>query len=112
MSGSLDLTIEQGATFERTITIKDSANAAINISSDSFAGQVRKRHQSATAEASFTFNITDGTNGIVVATISSTNTGTMAPGDFVYDIEWTKGSDSSVTRLLEGTATVTPQVTK
>ena len=35
----------------------------------------------------------------------------MTPGDFVYDIEWTQ-SDSSVTRLLEGTATVTPQVTR
>tara|TARA_Y100000114_G_scaffold129425_1_gene126826 strand:+ start:462 stop:800 length:339 start_codon:yes stop_codon:yes gene_type:complete len=112
MSGALDLTIEQGATFSRTITIKDSANSAINISSDSFAGQVRKRHQSATTEAAFSFNITDGSNGVVVATISSTNTGAMEPGDFVYDIEWTQASDSSVTRLLEGTATVTPQVTR
>ena len=112
MSGALDLTIEQGATFSRTITIKDSSNSAINISSDSFAGQVRKRHQRATTEAAFSFNITDGSNGVVVATISSTNTGTMEPGDFVYDIEWTQASDSSVTRLLEGTATVTPQVTR
>ena len=110
MSGALDLTIEQGATFTRTITIKDSSNAAINISGDTFAGQVRKRHQSAKAEASFSFDLTNPTGGQLVASISATNTNAMTPGDFVYDIEWTNGS--TVTRLLEGQATVTPQVTK
>ena len=110
MSGALDLTIEQGATFTRTITIKDSTNTAINISGDTFAGQVRKRHQSATAEASFSFDLTNPTGGQLVASISATNTNAMTPGDFVYDIEWTNGS--TVTRLLEGQATVTPQVTK
>lgn len=110
MSGKLDLTIEQGATFEKTITIKDASNNAVNISSDTFAGQIRKRHQSGTKEADMAFNITDGANGIVVATISATTTATMDSGDFVYDIEWTSGS--TVTRLLEGVATVTPEVTK
>lgn len=110
MSGKLDLTIEQGATFSRTITVKDSSNVAVNISSDTFAGQVRKRHQSGTVEATMTCTVTDGANGEFTAVISSTDTTAMDPGDFVYDIEWTSGS--TVTRLLEGTATVTPQVTR
>lgn len=110
MSGKLDLTIEQGSTFSRTITIKDSSNVVVDISTDTFAGQVRKRHQSGTVEASFTFTITDGANGEVTATISATDTASMDPGDFVYDIEWTSGS--TVTRLLEGVATVTPEVTR
>ena len=46
MSGKLDLTIEQGATFSRTITIKDASNVVVDITNDTFAGQVRKRHQS------------------------------------------------------------------
>tara|TARA_R100001086_G_scaffold192605_1_gene109860 strand:- start:758 stop:1093 length:336 start_codon:yes stop_codon:yes gene_type:complete len=111
MSGKLDITVEQGATFTRTITIKDSSNAAINITGSSFAGQIRKRHQSSTKQADFDFTITNASGGIVIATITAANTGSMEPGDFVYDIEWTQ-SDSSVTRLLEGTATVTPQVTR
>ena len=109
-SGKLDITVEQGATFSRTITIKDASNTAVNISSDTFAGQIRKRHQSAATQAAFSFTITDGANGEVTATISNTNTSSMDPGDFVYDIEWTSGS--TVTRLLEGTATVTPEVTR
>lgn len=109
-SGKLDITVEQGATFSRTITIKDASNTAVNISSDTFAGQIRKRHQSSTKEADFDFTITDGANGEVTATISNTDTSSMDPGDFVYDIEWTSGS--TVTRLLEGTATVTPEVTR
>tara|TARA_Y100000114_G_scaffold153321_1_gene173061 strand:- start:494 stop:829 length:336 start_codon:yes stop_codon:yes gene_type:complete len=111
MSGKLDITVEQGATFQRNITIKDSANVAINISGSTFQGQIRKRHQSATKEADFDFSITNATNGQFIASITAANTTTMEPGDFVYDIEWTQ-SDASVTRLLEGTATVTPQVTR
>jgi hypothetical protein len=110
MSGKLDLTIEQGSTFSRTITIKDASNAVVNITNDTFAGQVRKRHQSGTVDATMTFNITDGANGEVTASITATDTATMDTGDFVYDIEWTSGT--TVTRLLEGTATVTPEVTR
>lgn len=111
MSGKLDLTIEQGATFSRTITIKDASNVVVDITNDTFAGQVRKRHQSGTVEASFTFTITDGANGEVTATISATDTAAMDTGEFVYDIEWTN-TGSNVVRLLEGTATVTPEVTR
>ena len=110
MAGNLDLTIEQGATFSRTITIKDDSNVAVNITSDTFAGQIRKRPQSGSVEASFTFTVTDGANGEVTATISATDTAAMDTGDFVYDIEWTSGS--TVTRLLEGTASVTAEVTR
>ncbi len=111
MSGKLDITVEQGATFERNITIKDSSNVAVNISGSTFQGQIRKRHQSATKEADFDFTISNASGGVFIATITATNTGNMEPGDFVYDIEWTQ-SDATVTRLLEGTATVTPQVTR
>ena len=111
MSGKLDLTIEQGATFSRTITIKDASNVAVDISTDTFEGQVRKRHQSGTVEANFSFTITDGANGEVTATISATDTAAMDTGEFVYDIEWTNAG-SNVVRLLEGTATVTPEVTR
>ena len=44
MSG-VRLVIEQGATFSRTITIKDASNVVVDITNDTFAGQVRKRHQ-------------------------------------------------------------------
>tara|TARA_R110000796_G_scaffold163631_3_gene280611 strand:+ start:10217 stop:10549 length:333 start_codon:yes stop_codon:yes gene_type:complete len=110
MSGKLDLTIEQGGTFSRTITIKNASNVVVDISADTFAGQVRKRHQSGDLQATMTFTITDGTNGEVTAVISATNTALMDTGEFVYDIEWTSGT--TVTRLLEGVATVTPEVTK
>lgn len=110
MSGKLDLTIEQGTTFSRTITIKDANDVVVDITNDTFAGQVRKRHQSGVAEATMTFAITDGANGEVTASISATDTSSMDTGDFVYDIEWTSGS--TVRRLLEGLATVTPEVTR
>tara|TARA_R110001606_G_C15114968_1_gene621426 strand:- start:104 stop:436 length:333 start_codon:yes stop_codon:yes gene_type:complete len=110
MSGKLDLLIEQGGTFSRTITIKDASNVVVDITNDTFAGQVRKRHQSGELQATMTFTITDGANGEVTAAITATDTSAMDTGDFVYDIEWTSGT--TVTRLLEGAATVTPEVTR
>ena len=112
MSGKLDITIEQGSTFSRSITLTDSNNDPIDISNDTFRGQVRKHPKQDVIEASFAFAfITDGTDGKVAMTISHEDTSTMTYGRNVYDIEWVK-ANGTVTRLLEGTATVTAEVTQ
>ena len=106
-----DITIQQGATFAKTLTITDDADVAINISNDSFRGQVRKQYSSTDTEAEFTFTITDGLNGIVQWSLTATETAAMGNGKFYYDIEWVK-ADSTVVRLLEGIADTTPEVTR
>ena len=106
-----DITIQQGATFAKTLTITDDDDNVINIANDSFRGQVRKHHTSTDTEASFTFTITDGANGIVSWSLSATDSASMGHGKFYYDIEWVK-SDSTVVRLLEGVADTTPEVTR
>jgi hypothetical protein len=106
-----DITIQQGATFAKTLTLKDDNNAVINITNDTFTGQVRKHHSSTDIQATFTFTITDGTNGVVSWGLTPTQSATMGSGKFVYDVEWTK-SDSTVVRLLEGVADCTPEVTR
>lgn len=113
MSGKLDLTIEQGCTFSRLITITDSTNTAVDISADTFRGEVRSSYKSGTIEGSFSFQFhTDGTDGKVVIMMTEVTTTTMTYGkNYVYDIEWVKSNDT-VVRLLEGTAVVTPEVTR
>jgi hypothetical protein len=106
-----DITIQQGATFAKTLTITDDSDVAINISSDTFRGQVRKKHSSTDTEASFTCTITDGANGIVSWSLSATDTAAMGSGKFYYDVEWVK-ADGTVVRLLEGVADTTPEVTR
>jgi hypothetical protein len=112
MSGKLDITIEQGSTYSRIITIADENNNPINIANDLFYGQIRKHPKQDVVEASFTFSFyTDGSDGRIIATISDTNTSGITSGRNYYDIEWHK-LDGTVIRLLEGVATVTAEVTR
>lgn len=106
-----DLIIQQGATFAKTLTLKDDNDVVINITNDSFRGQVRKQHSSTTIQATFDFVITDGANGVVSWTLSATDSASMGNGQFVYDVEWVK-SDGTVVRILEGVADTTPEVTR
>lgn len=106
-----DITIQQGATFAKTLTITDDSDVAIDISNDTFRGQVRKHYTATDIQASFTLAITDGPNGIVSWSISATDTAAMGHGKFYYDIEWVK-ADGNVVRLLEGIADTTPEVTR
>lgn len=121
-AGKLDFLIEQGASFERTLTIKDSLDAPINLTGYVFSGQIRKKYSDATTVGSFVFTILDQvTNtGKVRVTMSPAATSAI-PVDkaetaakrntvYVYDIEMNTGS--KVERLLEGAATISPEVTR
>jgi len=112
MSGKLDIEIEQGASFSRLITITDADNNPVDISGDTFAGQVRKHPKQDIIEGAFTFQFhTDGTDGKIVILMDNETTASMTYGKCVYDIEWTKSS-GTVVRLLEGAINVTPEVTR
>lgn len=110
MSGYLDITVENGATFSRTITITDDQDVAVDITNDTFRGQIRKRHTSVDIEASFAFEIVDGANGVFKMTIPSAETELMGFGRFVYDVEWVHNGITH--RLLEGVADCTAEVTR
>lgn len=111
MSGKLDLTVLQGETFARTITIKDNTGTPIDITLDSFRGQIRKRYSSTTTEADFDFTIVDGLNGIVSINLTAAEAEVIGTGKFVYDVEWIK-ADGTVTRILEGIADCKAEVTR
>ena len=108
---SHDITIDQGSSYSKTLTLKDDNDTVINITNDSFRGQIRKHHSSTDIQATFTFTITNGTGGVVTWSLTPTQTAAMGTGKFVYDLEWLK-ADSTVVRLLEGVADCTPEVTR
>ena len=110
MSGSLDLIINQGATFKRIITIADSAGAPLNITGNVFRGQIRKRYTSTEFLAEFLCEITDPTQGKLGITLTDTETSLIPAGDWVYDVEWL--NLGMVSRLIEGQAITTAEVTR
>ena len=114
-AGSYSFYAEQGATLERVITYTDSAEAIINLTGYTARLQVRATYDSSSTILSLTSaaGITlGGAAGTIAITASATTTAALtAPFSGVYDLELVSGG-GEVTRLLEGTATVSPEVSR
>lgn len=110
MAATRNLTIYQGDNYAHEVQLKNSSNAVINISTRSYAGQIRKRRSSETISATFTSEITDGANGKVVFSLLPADTAALPAGRYVYDFQETNGA--VITTILTGTVTVTGEVTR
>ena len=109
-AGTYNFILEQGATFTRTLTVKEN-NSAMNLSGYSVASKMRSTHDSSTVVGTFTCTISNATGGIITMSMTNSVTGAIEEGIYVYDLEMTSGS-GVVTRLMEGTVTVNPEVTR
>jgi hypothetical protein len=105
-----NLVIDQGTTFSADIDVTDRNGNIINLNNYTTAGQIRKNYNSSTSVA-FTTSVFDANAGTVRIQLSSTQTGGMKAGRYVYDVEITS-SDNQVTRIIEGQVEITPQVTR
>lgn len=110
MPAERNIEIYQGDTYAHQLSLKNNANAVINITARTYSGQIRKRRSSTTITATFTTEITDGANGVVVFTLLPATTANITAGVYVYDFQELNGA--TVTTLLTGNATVTGEVTR
>lgn len=113
MSGKLNITIEQGATFSKTITYTDSDSVAISLVGATGLALLRKDYSS-TVSFPFTVTITNGLGGVLTLVMPAAMTATIPITNtdrYVYDLLLTM-ADGSLVRLLEGKATVTPSVSR
>jgi len=109
------LVIDQGATLRDSFTYKDSDGVAINLTGYSARSQIRASPSAPTAILSTstqagTIVITAATGTIAFA-VSATTTAALTPGNYVWDLELVDAG-GIVTRLVGGTCTVTPEVTR
>lgn len=112
MAANYDITIEQGATFNFTVTV-----TGVNLTGFTAAMQGRSTHSSTTTVFALTsspaagISITAGTNSSIAITLTAAQTALLsAPAEGVYDLEYSSGG--VVTRILEGTYRITPEVTR
>ena len=110
MAATRNITIYQGDTYAHELRIRNSANANVNITSRTYSGQIRKKRNSDTSTATFTSEITNGANGIVVMSLTAMATANIAAGTYVYDFQETNGT--TITTLITGTVTVTGEVSR
>ncbi len=108
--------IEQGATFGRTLTLKDSSDALVNLTGYTAAEMDLRTNSDDSAEV-LTLTITNsrialgGAAGTITLTISASDTASMSVGDGVYDLKITAG-DGTVSRIMEGTFAVRGNVSR
>jgi len=109
-AGTYNFVLDQGATFNRQLTVKDDGTV-MNLTGYSVASKMRSTHDSGTVVGTFTCTVSNATGGIILMSMTSSTTAGIEEGIYVYDLEMTSGG-GTVTRLMEGTVTVNPEVTR
>ena len=109
MATKANIVIDQGATFSTDITLLDDNGDTLNLSGYTVESQVRKWYTSATPAAVFTASINNSI-GVITLDLTANQTSNLVAGRYVYDVEINDGT--SISRVVEGIITVTPQVTR
>ena len=113
MAATANLRIEQGATFSSDVTVKDTNGNAFELTGYTAAAKMAKGYASTRTRTTIsTASASDATTGIITLSLTADQTNNLdAPARYVYDVEITKTSDSTVTRVIEGIITISPNVT-
>jgi len=108
MATKVNLVIDQGADYTTTINLSNDDGSAFDLTGYTAQSKIKKHYTSSNATS---LSVTlDGNTGIVTLTMNNATTSTMTAGRYVYDLELTD-ADGLISRIVEGTVTVTPQVT-
>ena len=105
-----NLSMGQGAAFRRVIRVYRN-DGILNLSGYTAAAQIRKSYSSSSSTAFTTAIDSDTSTGKITLSLTPTQTAALEEGRYVYDLEIT-ASDSTVTRPIQGTVIVRPNVTR
>lgn len=109
MAIKANIVIDQGTDFAATIDVVTANNDVFDLSTYTPKAQMRKNYASASAT---TFTAVDnGSSGQITISLSSNTTSSLEPGRYLYDVEITSAG-GTVSRVVEGIATVTPGITR
>ena len=115
IAGTYNITCNQGATLQRTLTWTDPAKNPINLTGYTARMQVRDTAASSSVILELTTSNTritlGGTAGTVSLNVAANVTANLVPGLYVYDLEVVSGG-GEVTRLVEGNFNVKAEVTR
>ena len=113
MAARANLQIDKGATFSSDVTVTDTDGTAFDLTGYTAASKMALGYTSTRTRVSLQASInSDPTTGIITISLTADQTKALeAPARYVYDVEITKTSDSTVTRVIEGLITINPDVT-
>jgi hypothetical protein len=102
--------IDQGSDYSNIVTVTASNGQPLNLTGFTAASQIRKSYSS-TIAYSFNASILTAAAGRVRLQLTAEQSEAIPPGRYLYDVEVTS-SGGAKTRVVEGVATITPQITK
>jgi len=104
-----NLVVDQGTTYSTVITVETSVGEVLDLTTYTGAAQMRK-HYTSSNSVSFVVGL-GGVLGTVTLQMTANTTNNLVAGRYVYDVELTDSSNT-VSRIIEGIVTVTPNVTR
>jgi hypothetical protein len=110
MATVTNIYIDQGANFSNTITVNDTSGSPLNLTNYTAASQMRKSYASSTAY-NLNATISSPSTGKVQITLTAAQSSAIPPGRYLYDVEITSSAGFK-TRVVEGIAVVTPEITQ
>jgi hypothetical protein len=112
MSTITNLYIDQGATFNSVVTLKNQDGTAMNLSGYTVASQFRKSYQSSVAY-NFTASVYGApSNGQVRLQLTPDASSAIKAGRYLYDVEITNINTAEKFRVLEGIVSLSPEITQ
>ena len=96
-------TVDQGATFSKTIEAENSSSAAVDISAGTVSGSIIKNFAYANTLVNFTTSLS-GAN--TTFSLTATQTAALSEGKFYYTLLYTQSDNVTKERLAEGLITV------
>ena len=106
---TVNIVLDQGCTFEKVITAQNSASQNVTISTGTCAAKMRQSYYSSNNITTLTTAVA-GSNCTI--SLSATQTASLSPGNYVYDVEYTQSGGTIVERVAEGIITVYGEATK
>ena len=110
MAIAQNIIIDQDSDYSQQFTAKTDAGVVIDLTNSTLDAQVRKSLAASTATA-FVPAIVTATSGTFTLALTDAQTALLERGRHVYDVRVTD-STSTITRIQEGVATVSPSVTR
>ncbi len=105
-----NIVIEQGFTFTAAFELENTETAGpLDMNGFSLSSKLKKTHSSSSS-TEFTSSITNASNGLISISLSDTQTKSLKPGRYVYDIR-VVNLNGNIEKVVEGSALVRPGVT-
>lgn len=109
MAIKANIVIDQGTSFSTSINLTDTDDAVIDLTDFTGAAQMRK-HFTSSNSTPFVVTIVPA-DGVVQLSLTANTTANLVAGRYVYDVELTD-TNGTISRIVEGIVTVTPNVTR